>query len=301
MSSNKSFLLYSSITPYVHLVPLSSEDSGPQGEHRTFNFLGACENQFLSSGIWSLALSADDREALAGTSNCAICVYDLEKNQLVERVWAHDDDVNSVCYIGPEDETRNLVASGSDDGLIFIWDKRRMTTPVGTLFGHTEGLTCVTSKGDGRYLLSNSKDQTMKLWDLRKMVDCRFAQAPKKAYVWDYRGMSYPGIPGVDRHPCDLSLATFQGHSVLRTLIRCTFSPPVWSGQRYACSASADGKVYIYDLSSTMLVHVYDSRRIESSGNVVRALSWHPYLPILVLTTWNGEVVSFSQEARQQE
>ncbi len=28
--------------------------------------------------------------------------------------------------------------------------------------------------------------------------------------------------------------------------------------QRYACTASADGKVYIYDVASTQLVRVYD-------------------------------------------
>jgi hypothetical protein len=99
----------------------------------------------------------------------------------------------------------------------------------------------------------------MKLWDLRKMVDRQHAQPPVKKYVWDYRGMSYPGQPGVDkyvishaaspcahdcalpcacskqrswlcRHPHDLSVSTFQGHSVLRTLIRCRFTPSAWSG-----------------------------------------------------------------------
>ncbi len=41
---------------------------------------------------------------------------------------------------------------------------------AGVFMGHTEGLTYVDSKGDGRYVLSNAKDQTMKLWDLRKMM-----------------------------------------------------------------------------------------------------------------------------------
>jgi hypothetical protein len=39
----------------------------------------------------------------------------------------------------------------------------------------------------------------MKLWDLRRMVDRHSAQPPVKKYVWDYRGMSYPGHPDVDR------------------------------------------------------------------------------------------------------
>jgi len=35
--------------------------------------------------------------------------------------------------------------------------------------GHTEGVTYVSAKGDGRYIISNGKDQALRLWDLRKM------------------------------------------------------------------------------------------------------------------------------------
>jgi WD repeat-containing protein 23 len=35
--------------------------------------------------------------------------------------------------------------------------------------GHTEGITNVSAKGDGRYIISNGKDQALRLWDLRKM------------------------------------------------------------------------------------------------------------------------------------
>lgn len=35
--------------------------------------------------------------------------------------------------------------------------------------GHLEGITFIDSKGDGRYFISNSKDQSIKLWDIRKM------------------------------------------------------------------------------------------------------------------------------------
>ena len=36
--------------------------------------------------------------------------------------------------------------------------------------GHSEGVTHVTSKGDGIMLASNAKDQLLKIWDIRKMV-----------------------------------------------------------------------------------------------------------------------------------
>jgi len=35
--------------------------------------------------------------------------------------------------------------------------------------GHLEGITFIDSCGDGRYFISNGKDQTTKLWDIRKM------------------------------------------------------------------------------------------------------------------------------------
>lgn len=35
--------------------------------------------------------------------------------------------------------------------------------------GHLEGITFIDSRGDGRHLISNSKDQSIKLWDIRKM------------------------------------------------------------------------------------------------------------------------------------
>lgn len=36
--------------------------------------------------------------------------------------------------------------------------------PVGVFVGHTEGVTHIDSKGDGRYLISNAKDQTVGFW-----------------------------------------------------------------------------------------------------------------------------------------
>ena len=52
-------------------------------------------------------------------------------------------------------------------------DRRSLGTaqkPSGVLVGHTEGITYVSSKGDGRYVISNGKDQALRLWDLRRMM-----------------------------------------------------------------------------------------------------------------------------------
>ncbi|KAF4346406.1 hypothetical protein G4B88_019313 [Cannabis sativa] len=51
-----------------------------------------------------------------------------------------------------------------------VWDRRCLNAngkPVGVLTGHLEGITFIDTRGDGRYLISNGKDQAIKLWDIR--------------------------------------------------------------------------------------------------------------------------------------
>ena len=50
-------------------------------------------------------------------------------------------------------------------------------------------------QGDGRYLITNSKDQTIKLWDIRKFsnqegVDATLRQVQQQS--WDYRWENVP-------------------------------------------------------------------------------------------------------------
>lgn len=63
--------------------------------------------------------------------------------------------------------------------------------PSGVLVGHTEGITYVSAKGDGRYIVSNGKDQAARLWDLRKM---------RSSAEFDeiQRGGQYYGVPEFD-------------------------------------------------------------------------------------------------------
>jgi len=82
---------------------------------------------------------------------------------------------------------------------------------------------------------------------------------------------------------------TFQGHKVLRTLIRCHFSPVHSTGQRYLYSGSADGKVAIYRLDGTRVRTLDVSsafQRYKSAAHprafLARDVSWHPYYPTII-------------------
>eukprot|EP00850_Spirogloea_muscicola_P015160 SM000114S24123 [mRNA] locus=s114:173673:174707:+ [translate_table: standard] len=104
-------------------------------------------------------------------------------------------------------------------------------------------------------------------------------------YDWDYRCADYPGRGKDLRHPHDMSIMTYTGHHVLQTLIRCYFSPTFTTGQRYIYTGSHDGRLYIYDLVSGVLV-----ARLGFHREVVRDLSWHPTAPMLASVSWDGQV-----------
>lgn len=58
------------------------------------------------------------------------------------------------------------------------------------------------------------------------------------------RGDNYPR-PKYKQHPLDCSVMKYTGHEVLRTLIRCHFSPAETTGQQYIYSGSSDGRIHV--------------------------------------------------------
>jgi WD repeat-containing protein 23 len=223
--------------------------------------------------LFSVRFSADGSEILGGANDGYIYLFDRERQTQSLRIHAHDDDVNAVSFV---DTTTHVVASGGDDGFVKIWDRRALREsdpkPVGVLAGHVDGITFIDPKGDGRHLISNSKDQSIKLWDVRRFSSQSAVRATKAAVRnqnWDYRWQSVPphlasaaGSAGNSRkrRSCgpassgaassrylpsenDASIMTYRGHSVLQTLIRCHFSPAHTTGQRYIYTGCATGAV----------------------------------------------------------
>ena len=263
LSPDNRYLAYSSIR---HTVCLAPTDPLDQSDHTLLDFTNFAPGTTTSGrsnygymgrnhfGIWSLRFSGDGREIVAGTSDHSVVVYDLERRQSTVRLANHTDDVNAVCF--GDKSSPHILYSGSDDQTLRVWDRRSMADgrEAGVFVGHTEGLTYVDSKGDGRYVLSNGKDQMMKLWDLRKMISpSEFNKIDLHSYTcnFDYRFSEYDPDDYVP-NPSDCSVVTFRGHNVLKTLIRCHFSPPTSSNSRYVYTGSEDGKVWIYNLDGTV-------------------------------------------------
>ncbi|XP_026438120.1 LEC14B homolog [Papaver somniferum] len=290
LSPDQQYLVYASMSPIVHIVNIRSGGKQSRANvtdiHEGLDFSANDDGEEEDSfGIFSVKFSTDGRELVAGSSDDSIYVYDLERKKLSLKIEAHTSDVNTVCFA---DESGHLIYSGSDDNLCKVWDRRCFKAEgkaAGILVGHLEGITFLDSRGDGRYFISNGKDQTIKRWDIRKMssnVDCH---GRLKNYEWDYRWMEYPARARKSRHPYDQSLSTYKGHSVLRTLIRCYFSPVHSTGQKYIYTGSNDSSVYIYDVVSGSQV-----AKLQNHATTVRDCNWHPYYPMLVSSSWDGVI-----------
>ncbi|KAI0848427.1 WD40 repeat-like protein [Daldinia vernicosa] len=308
LSPDNKWLAYTSIQSNVCLAPTDPNDTGdPYMLNLSENGRAGWRGGF---GIFSIRFSGDGRELVAGTNASSIVVYDIESRQVLHTIEGHDDDVNAVCFA--DKSSPHILYSGSDDATIKVWDRRSMGDgrEAGAFVGHIQGLTYLDSKNDGRYLLSNGKDQSMKLWDLKMMyTTARFEELNPRQHTryseFDYRWGRFDDADWFP-HPNDNSLVTFRGHEVLRTLIRCHFSPPGSTDSRYVYTGSHDGKVYIYNMDATIAAVIdvrkstqaspqtgaerrsYGGYRSQGWSTVVRDASWHPTAPFIAASSLNG-------------
>ncbi|GFY49286.1 DDB1- and CUL4-associated factor 11 [Trichonephila inaurata madagascariensis] len=245
--------------------------------------------------VFAIRFSQDGREILCGANDQFLYVFNREQNKRTLRIYSHEDDVNTVAFA---DNTSQILFSGGDDGICKVWDRRTMCEftpkPVGILAGHEDGITYVDSKGDGRHLITNSKDQTIKLWDMRAFSPSSCIENAYKAvksHNWDYRWQRVPS--SLNRHkrklPGDTSLMTYRGHSVLQTLIRCHFSPETTTGQSYIYTGCAQGRVVVYDVLTGKI-----KATLKGHKGCVRDVSWHPYRNEIMSSSWDGTIVKWT-------
>jgi len=300
VSSDDRFMIHSTLSQYCQMLDIRD------GTYTKELDLGDRENPdsqsyFNKTKIFCLDLCGDDKEFVAGCNKkiegASVKIYDIERDIVKQSVVCHKDDVNGVCYL--EKNNNTMFISSSDDGTSKVWDTRilKNNEPAGIFYGHVSGITYVESKNDGRHFITNSKDQSLKLWDLRKFT----TQKKNHPYLkYDYRCevLTPSHIQEIKEYQkkLDDSIMTFWGHQVHQTLIRCHFSPLSSTGQRYICTGSFDGRVYIFD---TVTGENVVALEIPKEGDsifhcpVVRDCVWHPYTQSLISTSFLGGIYRF--------
>ncbi|CAH1170358.1 unnamed protein product [Phaedon cochleariae] len=286
-SPNREHFVYSTWSSALHLCSVNENT-----DHQEPLSLLKSGRRFC---VFSVVFSSDGKELLGGANDGCLYIYDLEQHGRKLKIPAHEYDVNSVCFA---DESSHIIYSGGDDGHVKVWDRRTLDEkspqPVGVLAGHVDGVTFIDSKGDGRHLISNSKDQSIKLWDVRVFSGSDAAEQSFRAVTeqtWDYRWQDVPKKLFTTKAKLegDTSVMTYKGHVVIKTLVRCRFSPLHTSGQRYIYTGCGIGRVVVYDSLTGEVVTTLDGQCA-----CVRDVDWHPYRNEILSSSWDGTVGKWS-------
>ena len=294
-SPDSKSVIYSTWSPYIQLCNVFGE----------YELHEALDMQTRGGRVcfFSVKFSPDGQSILGGTNENCMYLFDVVRKQRLLQVRGHEDDINTVAWA---DETGNIALTGSDDRTIRVWDVRTLSSSgtfgaanaVGALLGHDAGITHVESGRDGRLVVSNGKDNVIKVWDLRRLnTATEAAQVAREPRPFDYRWDSYNAAAdnataGPD---IDASVASLRGHRVHRTLVRCHLSPFHSTGQRYVYTGSAGGgldghgSVVVYDILTGDVV-----RRLNGHSDIVRDVSWHPYEPLLLTASWDASAAIYA-------
>eukprot|EP01088_Endostelium_zonatum_P009044 TRINITY_DN2222_c0_g1_i1.p1 TRINITY_DN2222_c0_g1~~TRINITY_DN2222_c0_g1_i1.p1 ORF type:complete len:665 (-),score=166.85 TRINITY_DN2222_c0_g1_i1:87-2081(-) len=314
------FISYSSLTPliyYFHFPKFLYDDQNLNGyveKKPMLVDLRSPLNKDNDFGVLSFCTSPTQKSVIAGTTSHEIFVYDLCRSTSTATINSHTEDVNSVTFL---DNTHQTMVSGSDDTLIKIFDLRQTHNQSASLIlpGHYDGITYIDSKMDGIHLLSNSKDQTLKYWDIR-MCSNKTDKTPnynnnnnnthnqnnkieededeeEEGEREDYRSVDWKSIPRREKKEGDKSVLTMEGHSVKKTLIRCKFAEGDL-GNKWCASGSEDGKVVIWDLETGKMERRLERKRVRRDGGLIRDFIWEREGRCIVGGGFDGEVVRWS-------
>ncbi|XP_055327643.1 U5 small nuclear ribonucleoprotein 40 kDa protein-like [Paramacrobiotus metropolitanus] len=243
-----------------------------------------------SGAIMDLQFSADGKKIFTAATDKTVGIFDFETGARLKRFKGHQMFVNS-CHSsrkGPE-----LICSASDDGTVKVWDPRSrafvrsfdskypllaccfnensdavITGGIDTeirvwdlksdsmhfsIPGHTDTITGLALDPTGNFVLSNSMDNTARIWDIRPY-------APPQRCA---------------------GLFTGHQHNFEKNLLKCAWSK---DGKRVACG-SGDRFVYIWETQTRKILY-----KLPGHNGSVNDVQFHPNEPIILSVSSDKQI-----------
>jgi WD40 repeat protein len=116
-----------------------------------------------------IALLNNDRYLASSGSNSAIQLWNVTSGLEKAILIGHKDHVESFLALDEEESSPPLLASGSQDAKIIIWDSERQQR-VETISGHSGSVIALKMLPTG-HLASASHDGLVRVWNLRKTAN----------------------------------------------------------------------------------------------------------------------------------
>lgn len=219
--------------------------------------LGSGAEQAFSrpGNVTTLAISPDGESIAAGDSNGTIYLWnsfhrpDFEPVTLpADRHWhAHDRAIRSLAFL--RIDSRSVLVSGSDDGMVKRWDAASQDGIGPNMEDQAEPVRSIAVSPNKKLVAAGSKDGTIRLWDIatgkriRPLEKPSYAQEGYELYTVSFTGDghymavgdSYAGLRILDVDKPEFE-RILQGHT-----------DPVKSishgGGRWLLSAGEDGRI----------------------------------------------------------
>ncbi len=230
-----------------------------------------------SGGLWSVAISPDERQLLTGSHDSTVRLWDTATGRELKVFPGHTDHVKGVAFL--PDGKRGI--SGADDDTLRLWDLKT-GREVRRFSGHTADLSSVAVSPDGKRALSGANDKTVRLWDVETARELRRLDGHTDAvtdvtFLPDGRRALSASSDGTLRL-WDLEtggeLRRFSGDA---KVVTCVAASP---DGRAVIAGGSDGIVRVWDIKSGRELHrlskhddtvecisvTADSRRLISCG-----------------------------------